>query len=188
MVANKGRQDSLPDDHAAVPLASSSPSEVTALREDCLARLKVISARVQQMSTQASADWGRAVNEAQVGAQMRQQSLFNDYMGKVQQASVRAESMKELHELSAQCSGDFELSREDARKAVDELREKLRAAMDSGMQDANREWDATCMGFVDAVRHQLSKLDPASVEPAALAAAGQSLTWIASLMRPPAAR
>lgn len=199
MGANRRQQDSSSDmpegqeppagpdaPPGAAPQAAAPPGAgMAALREDCLARLKEISARVQQLSVQASADWTRALGEAQMGAQMRQQSLFSDYLGRARQASQGPEAMKELQELSARCSRDFEASGEDARKSIEETRQQLRGTVDAGIDQANRDWDAACAEFVGALRRQLSELDPAAAEPAALAALGQSLVWIASLMRAP---
>jgi hypothetical protein len=191
MGASKNQQDktsSVQDASGSASPADAAVSEIITLRNDCLAQLKAISARVQQLSMQASSDWVRSVNDAHLGMQMRQQSLFMDYLGRAQQAPQRAEAAKELHELSTRCSSDFEVSRSDAHKAVESSREQLESAINAGIQDANREWDATCIGFVNALRERIAAADPATVEPASLAAAGQSLAWIATLMRPGANR
>ncbi|WP_457355432.1 hypothetical protein [Roseateles sp. P5_D6] len=191
MGASKNQQDKTSSAQGASESASpvnAVVSEITTLRNDCLTQLKAISARVQQLSMQASSDWVRSVNDAHLGMQMRQQSLFMDYLGKAQQAPLRAEAAKELHELSTRCSSDFEVSRSDAHKAVESSRDQLEGAIDAGIRDANREWDATCIGFVNALRERIAGVDPTTMEPASLAAAGQSLAWIATLMRPVANR
>jgi hypothetical protein len=169
--------------------ASKAPAStrLASARDECLARLNGVAAQVQELSTRMSADLTRALNEAQSGALMRQQAVVMDYLEKLRQSSTRAEGAQELNEISRRCADDLQLSNNEACKGIDETREKARAAYDAQIDQANREWDAICHGFVDLLRQRLARAEPPLNDSTEVAEIGRSMTWIASLMRKPAA-
>jgi hypothetical protein len=167
----------------ASSVEAPSRADLVSDRDQCLARLNAVASRVQELCTRTSADLTRALHEAQSGAQMRQQALLMDYQDKIRQASMQIDGVQAMNEVFTRCASDLQLSNDEARKALDEAQQKARAAYDSGIDQTNRDWDAICLDFVDLLRKRLGRVEPAQSDPAELAEIGQSLTWIASLMR-----
>jgi len=155
-------------------------ADITKLRDECLTKLNDIASKVQQLSSQACADVTRAINDVQFAMEARQRALFREYASSVQRAST---SPDELHDITQRCSSDLDTSLAEAHKSVGEAQEKVRSTLQHGIQAANQEWDLAGAQYVSDLQRRLSQIDGTNADPALLASIGQSLLWIASLMR-----
>ena len=174
--------DPTPTSTSTGETAPPKRNELAEIRENCLAQLNAIAARAHQLSLQMSSDWTRDQQEALRSVQNRQQSLALDYMHKVRLAASQPGSAEDMAAYSQRCAEDFEVSRREALKSLEESSAKLRGVYDAGIADANRDWDAACSDFVAALRQQLAAN---TADAAHLAAVGGNLAWIASMMRKP---
>ena len=153
------------------------------LRNACMARLNEIAAKAYQQSNQASSDLIRAINEAQFNVQVTQQNRFVDYMAAVQSAAARAADPAGLNDIAAQCAKDLDTAHASARKSIDSAQLSIAGGLKDNNDAANRDWDDACVAFVRGLNDEVAKGLAGKLNPAALAAVGQSFIWVASHLR-----
>jgi hypothetical protein len=140
-------------------------------------QLSQLAAKAQEHVGNSFAAYQRALGDAQTSVQSQQEAAMRDYLGKMQRATPQS-SQSEFADhgrlYQEACRSALEAGQVLAEDAV----KILQSAVDSGINEANGEWDATIARYIATLQQAVGQLSANHVDPTALAALAQSFAWV----------
>jgi O6-methylguanine-DNA--protein-cysteine methyltransferase len=162
------------------PQNASTGDEVAALlalHDECARELSQLAVLAHERTAQALAGYRRALTEIQIEFQSKLDEEARRHAASLQRSQASA-NPSEPQEIAKAYQAAIRDAQKAAQAAAEKAQDSLTADLTGRTDEANRQWNSICAGYLSTIKERVSRLDAATADPAVVAALAQSLGWI----------